>query len=84
MQETYKAWLQGNQLEWISDAPVEGDSACQVEVIVLNQQATLNSEERGKKMAEILEKLAKTQGISEIEPLGWQAETRQDRLLPGR
>jgi hypothetical protein len=35
-------------------------------------------------MAEILENLAATQTLNNIDPILWQQETRQDRPLPGR
>lgn len=35
-------------------------------------------------MAEILEKLAVSQALADVDPVTWQQETRQDRSLPGR
>jgi len=43
------------------------------------------NEQRGQKMADILEKISKTKAFSEIaDPLAWQKEIRQDRPLPER
>lgn len=35
-------------------------------------------------MAEVLEKLAASRAFSDIDPIGWQHEVRQDRSIPGR
>ena len=40
--------------------------------------------ERGQRMAEILEKLARSQAFAGIDPVAWQRDVRQDRELPGR
>jgi predicted transcriptional regulator len=44
----------------------------------------LDKTARGRKMAEILEKLAMSQTMTDIDPIIWQQDNRQDRLLPGR
>jgi len=83
MLKTFKAWLKGSRLEWIDDVPELGQEMLQVHVTLLDQQADLELKTRGQRMAEILEKLAATQSLSNVEPILWQQETRQDRSLPG-
>ncbi len=40
---------------------------------------------RGKRMGELLQKLAETNPFAEItDPVAWQREIRKDRPLPGR
>jgi hypothetical protein len=48
------------------------------------QPRTLDKKARGRKMAEILEKIAVNQDITDVNPIMWQQEIRQDRLLPER
>lgn len=88
MLNTYKAKLKGNQIIW-EDAPPEQsftNSEIPVHITILqqNDQAS-DKKSSGPKMAEILERLAKTGGIQEItDPVLWQKETRKDRKLPFR
>ncbi|HEY9749509.1 MAG TPA: hypothetical protein V6C63_12565 [Allocoleopsis sp.] len=84
MMKTFKAWLEGSRLEWIDDVPELGQKRFQVHVTLLDDQPVLEPKTRGQRMAEILAKLATTQALSEVEPVLWQQETRQDRSLPGR
>ncbi|GEM_PF-2662394 len=48
------------------------------------QPKTLDKKARGRKMAEILEKITMNQDITDVNPVTWQQEIRQDRLLPER
>jgi len=49
------------------------------------KRARKKNEQRGQKMADILEKISKTKTFSDIaDPLAWQKEIRQDRPLPER
>nr|WP_290222487.1 hypothetical protein [Trichocoleus desertorum] len=84
MLKTFKAWLKGSRLEWIDDVPDLGQEMLQVHVTLLDQQPTLEPKTRGQRMAEILAELATTQALSEVDPVLWQQETRQDRSLSGR
>lgn len=83
MLKTFKAWLRGSRLEWIGEAPEFGRQMLQVHVTLLDSKPDLETKTRGRRMAEILEKLAATEGLSDIDPVLWQRETRQDRSLPG-
>lgn len=83
MLKTFKAWLQGSRLEWIGDAP-ELAQRLQVQVTLLDDGSGLEAKTRGQSMAEILEKLANTQVMADVDPVLWQQETRQDRSLPER
>ena len=40
--------------------------------------------ERGQRMAAVLEKLAQAQAFAGIDPVVWQRSLREDRELPGR
>jgi hypothetical protein len=84
MLKTFKAWLKGSCLEWIGDKPELEEQMLQVHVTFLDDKLVLESKTRGQKMAEILENLAATQVLSDVDPVLWQQETRQDRSLPGR
>jgi hypothetical protein len=86
MVRTYKALLRGNSLEWIGEAPERSeDYPITVEVTVLEESQAAEARSRGDEMAAILEKLAESGAVSEItDPVAWQRDLRQDRLLPGR
>lgn len=84
MLKTFKAWLRGSRLEWIGDVPEMEEQRLQVHVTFLDDQPVVEAKTLGKKMAEILEKLAATQVLDDVEPALWQKEIRQDRSLPGR
>jgi hypothetical protein len=86
---TYKAVIQGNQIEWVEDVPNLGNQAVPVFVTVLEEQPVISADseawtqsiERRQKMVEILEKLAGMNALAKIKPVAWQRETRQDRSL---
>ncbi|MDX6446073.1 MAG: hypothetical protein QOH71_3147 [Blastocatellia bacterium] len=83
MPETYRAILRGDRLEWTDPGPVDLNPEQPVEVIILDEPDQMAN--RGKLMAEALEKLAATDAFSEIsDPSEWQREIRKDRPLPGR
>lgn len=84
MLKTFRAWLRGSRLEWIGEAPEFGEQMLQVHVTFLDDKLVSETKIRGRRMAEILENLAATQTLSDIDPVLWQQETRQDRSLPGR
>jgi hypothetical protein len=84
MLRTFKAWLRGSRLEWIGDAPEMAEQVFQVHVTFLDDKSVIEPKTRGRRMAEILENLAATQVLGNIDPVLWQQETRQDRSLPGR
>lgn len=84
MLKTFKAWLRGSRLEWIDEIPELGEQKLQVHVTILEDEPVLETKTRGKRMAEILERLATTQALSTVNPVLWQQEIRQDRSLPGR
>ena len=86
MSRTYKAILKGDRLEWLDDAPKTSDLPWQVCVTLLEEELEENTEiskrSRGREMAEILAKLARIHAVdSIIDPVAWQREIRQDRLL---
>jgi len=84
MLKTFKAWLKGSRLEWIDETPEFGNQLIQVHVTILENKPNLEAKSRGRKMAEILEKLSTCQVLMDVDPVVWQQETRQDRSLPGR
>lgn len=86
MMHTYKALLRGNRLEWLEEAPEpRTDAPLSVHVTVLEQVPPSEAHARGHAMAALLEKLAERRTFSTItDPVRWQRELRQDRMLPGR
>ena len=84
MLQTFKAVLQGNRLEWIDEVP-KANRPVEVYVIVLEENSSTELEaERGRAMAEVLEKLSAVNDCADIEPMSWQREEKQDRSLPNR
>ncbi|MBC6419600.1 MAG: hypothetical protein GDA44_12930 [Prochloron sp. SP5CPC1] len=83
MLTTFDAVLKGNQLEWTNDVPLS-DRPRAVRVTILDIDSTEDVSSRGEKMAEALEKLAQSKAYSDVEPMTWQRELRQDRSLPQR
>jgi hypothetical protein len=83
VRDTYRAILRGDRLEWTDPSPLDLNPEQPVEVTILDEpEQTAN---RGRRMAEALEKLAASDAFSEIsDPSEWQREIRKDRSLPGR
>ena len=83
---TYKALLHGDRLEWLEEAPeLQTDTPLRVHVTVLEQESLSEAHARGHAMAALLEKLAERRTFSAItDPVRWQRELRQERVLPGR
>lgn len=83
MLRTYKAVLRGNRIEWI-DAPPAPTRPTPVHITLLEESAE-PIRPRGQEMARVLEALAQGGGLSGIaDPMSWQREQRQERMLPGR
>jgi len=82
----YRALLHGDRLEWLGEAPEsQTDAPLSVQVIILEQESLSEEHARGPAMAALLEKLAERNTFSPItDPVRWQRELRQDRVLPGR
>jgi hypothetical protein len=68
----------------IDDVPTLGEQLIPVHVTLLENETVLDKKARGQRMAEMLEKLALSQTMTDIDPIIWQQQTRQDRSLPGR
>jgi hypothetical protein len=84
MLSAYRAILDGNQIRWI-DTPPKRTHPVKVEITLLGEMPQASSVERGRAMADAMEKLAQTGAFSEItDPVVWQREARQERVLPGR
>ena len=83
---TYSALLQGDRLEWLGEAPAcQTDSPLRVHVTIVEPEPVTERHARGSAMAAILEKLAARGAFAAIQdPVEWQRELRQDRVLPGR
>ena len=83
---TYRAILRGDHLEWLEQAPEsQTDMPLRVDVTALEQQVPSDEHARGHAMAALLDQLAERRTFSAIsDPLKWQRELRQDRVLPGR
>ena len=83
---TYRALLHGDRLEWLGEAPEsQADTPLRVEVTVVEQVPVSEAYARGPAMAALLEKLAARGTFAAItDPVRWQRELRQERVLPGR
>ena len=83
---TYKALLHGDRLEWLGEAPEpQTDAPLSVHVTVLEPELPAEMHARGHTMAALLEQLAERRTFSTItDPVRWQRELRQERVLPGR
>jgi hypothetical protein len=83
MSRMYDAILERGQLRWSNGGPPQ-DRPLRVRVVVLDETPEERAE-RGRRMAEILQKLAARNPFAEIkDPVAWQREIRKDRPLPGR
>jgi hypothetical protein len=81
MADTYRAVLKDDHLEWVDKKP---EMVNPVDVTVVVHDVP-NNISQGVKMAYYLEKLAELGGVSSIsDPVAWQREIREDRVLPGR
>ncbi|MGK7903473.1 MAG: hypothetical protein AB4352_19125 [Hormoscilla sp.] len=58
MLRTFKAVLKGNYLEWLEDAPLQGDRPVNVHVIIVSSESSKDLHESSKRRLEALEKLA--------------------------
>jgi hypothetical protein len=83
---TYRALLHGDRLEWLGEAPEsQADAPLRVDVTVVEQAPVSEAHARGPAMAALLEKLAARGTFAAItDPVRWQRELRQDRVLPRR
>lgn len=83
---TYRALLRRDRLEWLGETPEpQTDAPLSVHVTVLEQEPPAEVHARGHAMAALLEKLAERRTFSAItDPVRWQRELRQERVLPGR
>jgi hypothetical protein len=88
MLNTYQAVLRDNRLEWTEKVPehIKMGRAIPVHVTILDQAPIpLSVADRGRRMAEILERLAAINAFASItDPLAWEREIREDRPLPDR
>jgi hypothetical protein len=84
MLRTFKAVLNGNQLEWIDEMPEQVNHPLKVYVTVLEEELIVAPYDQSKKMAAALEKLAASNSFAEVDPVSWQREIRQDSSLPDR
>ncbi len=85
---TYKAILKNNRLEWRDTVPDQllPDQAVAVHVTILDEPVIPpTNASRGQRMAAALEKLAAALSLEGIsDPVTWEREIRQDRVLPDR
>lgn len=78
----YHAILHGDRLEWMDDPP-SVSSPIHVQILFSRATETVLAA-NGAAMAQALEDIARTGGISAISnPREWQQEVRQDKPLPG-
>ena len=89
MLPTYKALLQGDHLIWLDGEPeaIKKTGAVLVYVTIAEDASSSDSDvrERGRKMGELLNRLAERNALSEIDdPVMWQRDLRRERTLPDR
>jgi hypothetical protein len=88
MLNTYKAILKGNHLKWNEDAPdhLAPEDAVAVYVTILDEPVVPSPIiQQGQSMAAALERLAAVNALADLtDPVAWEREMRQDRLLPDR
>jgi len=84
MQSIYKAIVRGDRIEWEDDVPeqIRAQQALTVLVTVVDQPSAAD-DTRGPRMAEVLQRLAASGGVTSItDPSQWQREQRQDHEPP--
>ena len=88
MLTTYKAKLTSGKLEWTDEVPLLAtfaETPVLVTLLPAKKSSRSDKAERGRRMKEALEALARLGGIKSIpDPVAWQREMREDRPLPGR
>ena len=88
MLNSYKARIVDGHIDWLGRVPAGLSRGRGVEVVVslVDKAITSNIKQRkGKKMAEILEKLSALNVTADIpNPLEWQRAQREERPLNGR
>ena len=88
MLSTYKPVLRGNQLEWSDDVPLDllQNKIVAVYVTILDQpDSPTVTLDQGELMAAALEQLASNNALADInDPVAWERDQRQDRMLPER
>jgi|AGSF01.1.fsa_nt_gi hypothetical protein len=86
MLKTFNAILKNNSIQWLDQTPdINLDSSVEVKITFLEEETSTNAtKSNGQKMSEALNKLAKNNVYSKINPQKWQQEIRQDRSLPNR
>ncbi len=86
MLSTYKAKIHGSHIHWIEEKPVMDTADQDIEVLITilpkGSQSEESIENRGDRMAQCLEGIARTGGVKGIaDPVTWQRELRRDRQL---
>lgn len=87
MINSYRARITSEHIDWLGMPPVglSGNKAVDVEISILSGSAQPAPVRQGKKLADILSKLAALDATSEIsDPVSWQRDLRTERTLPGR
>jgi len=88
MPKTYAGVLRRDRIEWTGESPqgLAADRPVEVRVTILSEtESDQSAAERGRKMQEALEAIAREGGLPGA-PDGaeWQRDVREDRSLPGR
>jgi hypothetical protein len=85
MNNSYRATLKGNVLEWHTPVPTDTAEALEVTVVVLGPVANEEGKkQQGQRMAQALQALADKNIFKDLDAVTWQKEQRQDRALPTR
>jgi hypothetical protein len=84
MLRTFKAVLKGDRLEWVDEIPETRERPFLVHVTLVEEDTVASVSSRGQQMSEILSQLAEANTFSEVNPIAWQREVRQDRSMSDR
>lgn len=83
MEESYRAVLKGDRLEWVDEGPSVDESGVEVQVTLLPEDSQVA--QRGRLMATALDQLSVSGAFGDVrDPVRWQRGQRAERVLPGR
>ena len=84
MFSSYEAIYEIGQLHWLNEAPNRDNVKVIVTLLEPVSESTADIP-NGRELARLLEEMAAA-GVADVfgDPLEWQNQTRQDKILPGR
>ncbi len=84
MLSSYEAIYENGQLHWLNESPNRDNVKVIVTLLEPVSESTADIP-NGRELAQLLEEMAAV-GVADAfgDPLEWQSQTRQDKILPGR